>query len=827
MRRDGLFAEMFTRRLALLTALSGLAIVPVVVRLVHLTVKRGAELRREAEAKLVVQRWEPTTRGRIVDRKGRVLAQDRPSYDVAVEYPVITGQWVYERAGEEARKAAGSDWRKLAPVQREARIQELAPKYRRHLEDAWKRFADLGGISVEELTERRNAIIADVSRQSTSIWEADRQELEDQINGDYEFTEDGAYRGVSVSEVAEPIREQRTPHVLLHEVDDATAMKFPLAAAGLQGVVGARVKGSGEMWMPGLHLIDGSGREYPLANVQVTIEKGTFPGPLKSDGQMIFNVADPMAQIVGWMRTRPLDQDYWWRDQVTSGSETDRRRTAGEEELKAWEVGKREDRRSGLVRAADPMGYFGNDSVGAVGVEWAMEQVLRGRRGSVIEKIDTGEKSVTPREAGRDVQLTIDAVLQARLQALMSPEAGLAVVQPWQKNRALPEGTVLSGAAVVIDVQTGDILAMVSTPTFTRTQVQQFPESVFGDEKEMPALSKAFARPYPPGSIVKPLMYCAAVTEGVFDAMKRIDCTGHLYPDQPNLFRCWIYKNAPHTTHTIQLGGPLEVTSAIMASCNIFFYSVGRALGPERIGKWYERFGVGENAEQARLGLGAQFSGTAGRLGAGGVEHRVSEDDEAEMGSGTVVRKGVVARGVSLSESTLMGIGQGPIAWTPLHAADAYATLARGGVRVLPRLRTSEAMVTENLQLDQRAVSLALEGLRRSVSEDRGTGHHITIEATGVRENTFNVPGVTVWGKSGTADSGVMARNAAGQMILDEAGRPVSLDHAWFVVLAGPAGGQPKYAVSLLVERGGSGGRVSGPVCNQILHALVAEGYLP
>jgi len=173
------------------------------------------------------------------------------------------------------------------------------------------------------------------------------------------------------------------------------------------------------------------------------------------------------------------------------------------------------------------------------------------------------------------------------------------------------------------------------------------------------------------------------------------------------------------------------------------------------------------------------------------------------------------------ADFAMLGIGQGPIAWTPLHAADAYCTLARGGVRVTPRIRSdgaAPAQVRTDLGFNADAVRLALRGLERSVGEERGTGHHISYVAPDgvtMRENTFNLPGVRVWGKSGTADSGVRSGS-------DPA---ASIDHSWFVVLAGPAGGEPKYAVAVMVENGGSGGRVAGPLCNQVLWQLYAEGY--
>jgi penicillin-binding protein 2 len=304
---------------------------------------------------------------------------------------------------------------------------------------------------------------------------------------------------------------------------------------------------------------------------------------------------------------------------------------------------------------------------------------------------------------------------------------------------------------------------------------------------------------YPPGSIVKPIIYNSAVASGVIPWDYRVACTGHLYPDQPNMFRCWIYKSFNGMTHNMQLGGDLTASDAIMGSCNIYFYTVGRTLGAQRLYDWFGRFGVGRGPEviPPRLGIGVQFNGQVGQ---------VQGNDKT-----------------SQSEATLMGIGQGPIAWTPLHAADGYATLARGGVRILPRLRSDRPPEIIDLKLDKRAIAMALDGLHRSVSDPRGTGHHVTDPVTGKQEVIFNAPGVMVWGKSGTADApAIVVRDGDKREFIRDG------DHAWFVGLCGPAGAaRPRYAISVVVEYGGSGGRVAGPIANQVIAALVAEGYLP
>jgi penicillin-binding protein 2 len=161
-------------------------------------------------------------------------------------------------------------------------------------------------------------------------------------------------------------------------------------------------------------------------------------------------------------------------------------------------------------------------------------------------------------------------------------------------------------------------------------------------------------------------------------------------------------------------------------------------------------------------------------------------------------------------------------------------------VRMPPHLvapdGTPEAL---SLGLDPRAVSESLEGLGLSVNNFNGTGNHLNIEREGQDPLViphFNVPGVQIWGKTGTAEAPTI-RVRPGDALYDHGIPDPALpegvralrkgDHSWFVVLVGRAGeNRPRFAVAVMMEYAGSGGKVSGPIVNQIIHALRAEGYL-
>jgi penicillin-binding protein 2 len=571
--------------------------------------------------------------------------------------------------------------------------------------------------------------------------------------------------------------------VLLRHVDDVTAFEFLRRTVDAEQETEAS---RGQEPMPGVSVIDTGTRDYPLETMEVAVDRSSFPLPLRSDQPLTVKVNGVATHILGWMRHKVYQEDNWDENGQT---------------------------RPAMLADGTPNRslYLDGESVGQTGMERGAEAELRGLRGIQRTKLDTGETVVTPARPGKDVTLSIDVGLQARVQALLSNEAGLTVVQPWHVSsdmeddlhHGIPQlGEPLAGSAVVIDVATGEILAMVTSPTFTRQMLKDEPETVFRDQLMMASLNRAMSQPYAAGSIVKPLILCAAVTEGKYSTTERIPCTGHYYPNQPNMLRCWTEKMF-HTNHTIKFGRDLDGRDAIDGSCNIFFFEMGHRLGGEKISEWFTKFGVGSQAERWRLGLGDEYPGTV--------------PDGKKMTNDAAI---------------LMGIGQGPMAWTPLHAADAYATLARAGVRIMPKLRKDAPTRMIDLHLDPRGVDQALAGLEAVVADDvNGTANHITVTdpATGLakREHVFNVmelPGINVWGKSGTADaSALVGRDSAGNKELLRDG-----DHAWCVFLVGDEGpeGPAKYAVSVVVDYGGSGGRVAGPIANQVARALVAEGYL-
>jgi penicillin-binding protein 2 len=264
--------------------------------------------------------------------------------------------------------------------------------------------------------------------------------------------------------------------------------------------------------------------------------------------------------------------------------------------------------------------------------------------------------------------------------------------------------------------------------------------------------------------------------------------------------RSWYYKQYG-LTHADQLGHDPDEVDALTVSSNVFFFTLGDRLGPSGVADVYRSFGVGR---EFGLGLGGEWPGSIG-----GLSNGVNDGSD-----------------LTRQDAIFLGIGQGPITWTPLHAADAYATIARGGARIVPRLISEEGRAprVEDLRIPSRAIKSTLDGLYRASNDPRfGTGYDFAVGDH--RERVFNAPGVSVWGKTGTADSSAVLWDP------DQDGPqpPIVVrdgDHSWYVILVGEAGGSPRYAVAVVVDYGGSGGRVSGPIANQVVHALIQEGYL-
>ena len=163
--------RMFHRRLRLLAAVMTTVFVLLAAQMSRLAIVQGADRLETAEGRLDLVRYLPTTRGRILDRNGLALAVDRPSYDIAVEYEVITGAWSLEQAARRARAEHRADWDKMSPMRRDAAVHEQLPAFQGQVEELWKAIISIGVIDQSELQRRLDAIKKDVQTTAASVWD--------------------------------------------------------------------------------------------------------------------------------------------------------------------------------------------------------------------------------------------------------------------------------------------------------------------------------------------------------------------------------------------------------------------------------------------------------------------------------------------------------------------------------------------------------------------------------------------------------------------------------------------------------------------------------
>ena len=416
--------------------------------------------------------------------------------------------------------------------------------------------------------------------------------------------------------------------------------------------------------------------------------------------------------------------------------------------------------------------------IGKSGVERARESVLRGTAGnSQIEVNALGrvikQLNRIDGDPGEDVVLTIDAELQMMVMDRLGEE---------------------SGSVVVMDVHTGDIISMVSTPGFDPNSFNlgidhnEWKELLADPRK--PLINKPLRGQYPPGSTFKMIVALAALEAGVITEDFQTFCTGKVKLGN-HTFHCW--KKQGH--------GLQNLVSAIEHSCDVYFYEIARKTGINRIAAMAERFGLGE---PTGIGVGGERSGLVPTK-----EWKLATIGEPWQGG----------------ETLNVGIGQGHLLTTPLQLAMMTAQLANGGKRVRPRLMYSPATeetadaesgdqpaadIEENksLGLSEHALSLVLEGMRRVTNSTTGTAFRARIKD----------PTKAMAGKSGTAQVRRISKYERDTRVLKNKERLwKERDHALFVAFAPVEA--PRYAIAVVVEHGGGGSSVAAPIARDVLTA--------
>ncbi len=410
-------------------------------------------------------------------------------------------------------------------------------------------------------------------------------------------------------------------------------------------------------------------------------------------------------------------------------------------------------------------GYLPGDETGAFGVEYAAEKALRGDRGVKLVDLSGHEVMSVRRNPvpGKTIRLTLDIKLQREIQrSAADPKTGLFDV----------DGVGHPAAAVVLKVRNSHVLAMLSLPSYNLNSYHQDYDQLLKNPN-LPLLNRAVASAYPPGSTVKPLLAAWALSHGVISPETTIVCHGYLFPGHPHQFRCWAWRTGGH--------GPENVVQAIEHSCDVFFYTVGMRLGYNRLIHIFRAYGLGR---YTGVGLPEETTGYLPRKRRG--ELRASDR----------------------TNSIFMGIGQGPIAFTPLQMAGAYATLLRGGVWMpvtLMRGLPAPPLQRPNVRITSAALAEVEAGMNLVVHGAGGTARALQMA-------------LPVAGKTGTAQT-------AQVQVINGKKTVVKGDDGWFVGYV-PAE-NPKYVIAAVVEMGGEGGASAALLVRQCVLALETRGYLP
>lgn len=463
---------------------------------------------------------------------------------------------------------------------------------------------------------------------------------------------------------------------------------------------------------------------------------------------------------------KPL-RDYVWGTLAAQLLGTIGEIDAGELELDAFQ-----DYRSGEI-------------VGKTGLEAANEKHLRGEAGGVNLVVDVAGREIDeldrqePRPGGRLV-LSIDLDLQRVAEEAFRSED--------------PERPDRMGALVALDPWNGDVLAIVSAPSYDANAfaggIDRETWRALNADEWRPLRNRSIAGVYPPGSTYKAFVAAAGLAEGIVDATTEVHCPGYFRLGR-RIYRCW--KRGGH--------GPVDMMTALSGSCDVYFYELGKALGVDKLAEYARLFGLG-----GPTGIDVRGE-VAGLVPTPEWKRRTRGEDWID------------------GETISLSIGQGANLTTPIQLAVAYAAIANGGQVVQPRVvlrrETWDGEVVDHTQPVIRAeniiarpiLDLVKQGLERVVMAPGGTG------------GRARVPGISVAGKSGTTQ--VVSLDLVEGLEPEEI--PLRYrDHALFAAFA-PVESPEIVVVAIAEHAGEGGGAVAAPMVQKVLAAYFKklEGRVP
>jgi penicillin-binding protein 2 len=426
---------------------------------------------------------------------------------------------------------------------------------------------------------------------------------------------------------------------------------------------------------------------------------------------------------------------------------------------------------------ADPgySDYRMGDVIGRDALERLMEEHLRGRDGFKYKLVDARGREVQPFSgqekmlslkgkrpvAGNNIVLTLDLELQKEAEKLFRDRAG---------------------AAVMMAVDTGEILAMTSSPSYDPEvfigRMYQEEWKKLESDPGHPLLNRAIQGQYPPGSVFKLVVAAAGLEQGIITEESRFNCRGYFKFGRKK-FRCW--RMWGH--------GNIALEQAIVQSCDVYFYNLGKELGIDRIAETAHKFGLG-------LPTGI----------------RLLSEKPGLIPTTSWKKKNLKSPWIP-GETIPCAIGQGYVLVTPIQAVLIPCIIANGGrlfrPQVVKRIEDLEGKVIEEFLPEEYANNIISEDVRELLARAM-TG--VVNDKRGTAYWTARSGKLTIAGKTGTAQ--VVRLETKEDKNKEEIPRELR-DHAWFVAFA-PAE-EPEVAVAVLVEHGGQGSTGAAPLAKSLL----------
>ncbi len=421
--------------------------------------------------------------------------------------------------------------------------------------------------------------------------------------------------------------------------------------------------------------------------------------------------------------------------------------------------------------------------VGKTGLEKTFENKLIGTNGVQRYEVNAYGKRIRQIDyedglKGKTIRLTTDTEIQKLCNELLKD---------------------LAGSISVMDIYTGDLIAMQSSPSFDPNLflfgINQDDWQLIRNNPLKPLINKTVSGLYSPGSTFKPMVALSALENNIVSKDFKVNCTGktEMYGQE---YHCW--KKKGH--------GIVNLKSAMKQSCDTYFYEVARKLGVDRLKETSIKFGLGEKV------LNENFS-----------------NEKKGLVPDTTWKKNYLGKGWVLGETLITGIGQGYILTTPLQLCLMTAQLANGGFKIYPKITVGENdktaeeikfLISESLKnpnekkhkrlfKDPKNIELIREGMFASTNEIRGTSYASRIED----------PKYQFAGKTGTSQVRRITKEQR-ELNLTTSQIPYEeRDHALYVAF-GPYK-NPRYALSIVIEHGGSGSSAAAPIAKKLFKLII------